>query len=169
MEVMHKNHNKVDCALKNLEMGTSKDNATGNKRVTSIVDGVKNTYASIRDAARETGVAQTTIRRNILRERYGVRLTSKRVKFKLVKDDKEESKESEESEENLEMGTSSDNSNGKIPVTLSIDGVKNTYDSICDAARENGIAPTTIRENIKRKRYDELITSKRVKFRLFDE
>jgi RNA-binding protein YlmH len=119
---MHKNHNKVDCALKNLEMGTSKDNATGNKRVTLSINGVKNTYDSIHDAARKTGILQTTISKNIKRERYGELITSngitfmlvknrkrkrydtpitpsKRVKFMLVDDDEEESKESEESDE----------------------------------------------------------------------
>ena len=50
------------------------------------------------------------------------------------------------------MGTKSENAHGKIPVTLSIDGDKNTYDSQSDAARENGIVHETIRANIKRKR-----------------
>ena len=73
---------------------------------------------------------------------------SKEIKFVLVDDDEEES---EESDENLKIGTTT----GKIPVTLTIDGVKNTYASIRAAARETGIAPTTIRGNIKRKRSEE--------------
>ena len=146
--VMHKDGNKQNCALENLKMGDSKDNAEGNIPVTLSIDGVKKTYDSIHAAARETGVDRMAISRNIERERYGELITSNGITFMLVNDNKEESKE------NLEMGTSSDNPDRKIPVTLSIDGVKRPFDSIRDAARETGIAPTTIRANIKRKRYD---------------
>jgi hypothetical protein len=103
-------------------MGTSKDNATGNKRVTLSINGVKRPFDSINAAARETGIVPQTISENIKRERYGERITSngitfmlvknrkrkrydtpitpsKRVKFMLVDDDEEESEESEESDE----------------------------------------------------------------------
>ena len=131
MKVMHKDDDKQNCALKNLRMGDSKDNAHGKKRVTMIVNGVKDTYDSISHAARETGVAQQAISWNILRERYDTPITSngitfmlvknrkrkrydtpitpsKRVKFMLVDDDEEESEESDESESDESESDESD-------------------------------------------------------------
>ena len=84
MEVMHDDDDKQNCALKNLRMGTSEDNAHGKKPVTSIVNGVKNTYNSINEAARKIGVSETAISRNIERKRYGEALTSNGIDYKLV-------------------------------------------------------------------------------------
>jgi hypothetical protein len=110
--VMHKDDNKQNCALKNLRMGDSKDNATGKIPVTLSIDGVKNTYDSINEAARETGVTYTAISRNILREWYGEPITSNGIKFMLLDDNKRKREESEE------MGTSSENAHRKKRVTL---------------------------------------------------
>ena len=83
--VMHlPDDDKQNCALKNLKMGTSKDNAWRKTRVTLIIDDVKRTYESQWEAARKTGVARTTIHENNKRQRYGTALKSNGIEFVLV-------------------------------------------------------------------------------------
>ena len=63
--IMHLDDDKQNNRLDNLQMGTSRDNATGKKPVVIHIrreDGtVTNTYESERDAARLTGICQSTI------------------------------------------------------------------------------------------------------------
>ena len=70
---MHLNDDKQDNRLANLQMGTSRDNATGKQTVTIHIqreDGtVTNTYESESEAARLTGIAKSTI--NSKRQRPG--------------------------------------------------------------------------------------------------
>ena len=83
--VMHLDDDKQNCALENLEMGTSRDNATGKIPVTLMINGVKRTYDSIRGAARDIGVTDMAIRRNTKRQRYGTPITTRKgVEFELV-------------------------------------------------------------------------------------
>ena len=73
--VMHLNDDKQDNRLANLQMGTSRANAAGKQPVTIHIqreDGtVSTTYESEREAARRTGIAQSTIHENKERQRPG--------------------------------------------------------------------------------------------------
>ena len=73
--VMHLDDDKQNNRLANLQMGTSGDNAAGKKPVTIHIrneDGtVTTTYESECEAARRTGIANTTIRENRELQRPG--------------------------------------------------------------------------------------------------
>ena len=74
--IMHLDNYKQNNRLDNLQMGTSRDNATGKKPVTIHIrreDGTMDTtmYESERDAARLTGIFQQTINYNRGQQRPG--------------------------------------------------------------------------------------------------
>ena len=74
--IMHLDDDKQNNRLDNLQMGTSRDNATGKKSVTIHIrreDGTEDmtTYESVRDAARLTGICHSTISYNRGQQRPG--------------------------------------------------------------------------------------------------
>lgn len=68
--VMHKNDDKQDNRLENLRIGTYSDNAHKNSPLTIYIVGKDpQTFRSVKEAARETGIHLSTIHRNMKRNR----------------------------------------------------------------------------------------------------